>query len=241
MSVIVKVMCLFVGAGVVHGLAAPAVTLSPAAESAGYVARLLINETPFPGERGYVSEEDSKATMRALVLVIDARRDRIPSGYTRKEIADTLSRDVLDIITAGGFHGQMDGFYRDGKGRPAMAPRVIKRIDNLVRIAGEGDPGRFARLLAYAQQLADEYLAGTPPRPDLFEKITHIPPKQVTGRAYGWMTDQDCYHPGGAFVRIPDRQRGRLGGNRFFTLEKRSSEAVRSPAPDSAPLVSVPN
>ena len=240
MRVSITVLCLFAVAGVSSGLAAPAVTLSPASETSGYVARLLINETPFPGERGYVSEEDSKTTMRALLLVIDARRDFVPPGYTRKEVADTLSRDVLDIITAGGFHGQMDGFYRDSKGRPAMAPRVIKRVDNLLRIAGGGDPGRFARLLTYAQQLASDYLAGKPPGPDIFENITHIPPKKVTGRAYGWMADQDFYHPGGTFVRIPDRQHGRLGGNRFFTLERRASDAAKPSASGSSAFVSIP-
>lgn len=226
--------------GALSGMAAPKVVLMPATEPAGYIARLLINEAPFPGERGYVSEEDSKATMRALLLVIDARCNRIPPGYSREEVADTRSSDLFDIITAGGFHGQMAGFYRDSKGRPAMAARVTARIANLVRIASEGEPGRFARLLNYAQTVTRDYLAGTPPAPDLFEGITDIPPKQVAGRAYGWMTDQDCYHPGGDFVRIPDRLRGRLGGNRFFTLERRTSAAKRPHAP-GAPLVTLPN
>ncbi len=227
-------------AGALSGMAAPNVELLPAAETGGYIARLLINETPFPGERGYVSEEDSKATMRALLLVIDARRNRIPAGYTREEIADTRSGEVLDIITAGGFHGQMAGFYRDGKGRPAMAPRVTARVNNLLRIAREGEPGRFGRLLNYAQTLASAYLKGETPSPDLFQGITQIPPKKVAGGAYGWMTDQDYYHPGGSFVRIPDRLRGRLGGNRFFTLERRTSEAAPPPAP-GAPLVTIPH
>ena len=226
-------------AGALSGMAAPNVELLPVTETAGYIARLLINETPFPGERGYVSEEDSKATMRALLLVIDARCNRIPPGFTRKEIADTGSSDVLDVITAGGFRGQMDGFYRDSKGRPAMASRVTARIANLARIAGEGEPGRFARLLNYAQAVASDYLAGTPPAPDLFESLASIPPNKVTGRAYGWMTDQDCYHPGGYFVRIPDRLRGRLGGNRFFTLERRTAKAAPQPTP-GAPLVTIP-
>lgn len=231
------VFCLVLGA--LSGTAAPNVELLPAAETAGYIARLLINETPFPGERGYVSEEDSKATMRALLLVLDARSNRIPPGYSREEIADTRSRDVTDIITAGGRHGQIAGFYRDNKGRPAMAPRVTARIANLVSIAGEGEPGRFAGLLNYAQTIASAYVKGAAPSPDLFEGITQIPPKKVAGHAYGWMTDQDYYHPGGDFVRIPDRLRGRLGGNRFFTLERRTSAAAQTPAP-STHLVTVP-
>lgn len=220
-------------------LAAANVTLRPAVEPVGYVARLLINETPFPGERGYVSEEDSMATMRALLLVLDARSRQIPWGYTRKEIAATSSGDILDIITAGGYHGQVEGFYRNAMAQLSMASRVTARIDNLTRIANKGAPGRFARLLNYAQALSLGYFSGIVPSPDLYQSITFISPWLVTGRAYSWMTDQDCYHPGGSFVRIPNNLSGRLGGNRFYTLEKRQAEP-----PPSAPgkrLVTLPN
>ncbi len=222
------------------GMAAPNGKLLSVAEPAGYIARLLINETPFPGERGYVSEEDSMATMRALLLVLDARSNRIPPGYSREEISDTRSSDVIDIVTAGGVHGQVAGFYRDGKGRPAMAARVHARVARLQGIAGGGEPGRFVRLLDYAQALASAYFKGVSPSPDLFAGITRIPPNKVAGRAYGWMTDQDYYHPGGDFVRIPDRLGGRLGGNRFFTLVRRTAEAAPLSASGS-PLVTVPN
>ncbi len=219
--------------------AAPDSLLLPATDPSGYLARLLINESAFPGERGYVSEADSQAAMRALLLVVDARIHRIPQGYTREEIADTASTDLIDVITAGGRRGQVEGFYLDRSGRPAMAPRVTARLANLVRIATQGEPERFARLLAYAQTLAAGYLTGVKPEPDLYARITRIPPKQVTGHAYGWMTDQDYYHPGGDFVRIPDRLGGRLGGNRFYTLEKRSGSSF--PKADSAKsLVTVP-
>jgi hypothetical protein len=220
------------------GLAAPAVELLPASEPAGYIARLLINEALFPGERGYVSEEDTKAAMRALLLVLDARSQRIPPGYTRKEIADTPSSDVIDIITAGGYHGQVEGFYRDTSSQPCMASRVTARLDNLLKIAAKGSPGRFARLLNYAQTLASDYLQGSPPSPDFFEAIRFIPPTPVVGRAYSWMTDQDCYHPGGSFVRIPNNLRGRLSGNRFFTLQRRIAEPARPAA--ASPSVTVP-
>ena len=230
---------LFLAVSALPGAAAPGVALLPATDPAGYLARLLINESAFPGERGYVSEADTQTTMKALLLVLDARIHRIPPGYTREEIADTASPELLDIITAGGRRGQMEGFFRDRAGRPAMSPRVTARIGNLVRIAGSGEPDRFARLLAYAQALATGYLDGVRPAPDLYAKITRIAPRPVTGRAYGWMTDQDYYHPGGDFVRIPDRLRGRLGGNRFFTLAKRSAPAAAK-ASAGRPLVTVP-
>lgn len=212
------------------GAAWPGVVLAPADEPAGYVARLIINETAFPGERGYVGEQDSMAAMRSLVLVLDSRINRVPPGYRREEIADTASSNVIDIITAGGFHGQMDGFYRDAKGRAAMAPRVSERVGSLVRIANSGEPGRFARLLNYAQSLASAYVKGAVPSPDLFADVRTIPPRRVTGNAYGWMTDADSYRPGGDFVRIPDRLRGRLGGNRFFALSQRAGSAAQPPS-----------
>ena len=133
----------------------------------------------------------------------------------------------------------MEGFFLDRRGRPAMAPRVTARVANLVRIATQGEPERFARLLTYAQTLAADYLEGIKPEPDLYAKITRIPPKQVTGRAYGWMIDQDYYNPGGDFVRIPDQMNGRLGGNRFYTLEKRSGSTL-SKAASAKSIVTVP-
>lgn len=45
------------------------VELDSPATPAGYVALLLINEAAFPGERGYVSEEDSKAAMLSVLWV----------------------------------------------------------------------------------------------------------------------------------------------------------------------------
>ena len=219
------------------GTAAPGDRLLPASDPAGYLARLLINESAFPGERGYVSEADTRAAMRAVVLVIDARIHQIPPGYTRLEIAETESVDLLDVITAGGLSGQVEGFYRDRNGRPALARRVSARIDQLQRIAGRGEPDRFARLLAYAQSVASAYFDGIKPSPDLYAQITRIEHKGVTGRAYGWMTDQDYYHPGGDFVRIPDTLGGRLAGNRFFTLTKRAAAPVAQP-PAAQPLVS---
>ena len=44
---------------------------------------------------------------------------------------------------------------------------------------------------------------------------------RVTGRAYSWMADRDCYNPGGSFIKIPNSKAGSLGGNRFFTLKER--------------------
>jgi hypothetical protein len=203
--------------------AAPAalVTLDPPSTVPGYLASLLINESPFPGERGYESEADSKAAMLAILWVLHARINYIPPGYSQEQVAAVRSRNVIDVITAGGEKGQCDGFYRDGKGRFVSVPRVQQRRDYLVNIANKSsEPGRFARLLLYGRDLARAYVKGGIEGADRFAGLTRVKSYPVTGRAYSWMTDRDYYKPGGYFIAIPDVNDGSLGGNRFFTLRK---------------------
>ena len=198
-----------------------AVSLQPENTVSGYLARLLINEVPFPGERGWVSEEDTRKAMVAVLWVLESRLHHIPGGYTQEEVADRNTENVADIITAGGIKGQCDGFY-EGRGNMFLAaPRVHDRVRYLTKLAQKGTPGRFARLLDFAQGLASAYVAGGIAEADVFAGLTAIGSTPVTGRAYGWMSDQDCHHPGGFFIRIPDELGGRLGGNRFYTLGKR--------------------
>ncbi len=188
---------------------------------AGYVSLLLINEAPFPGERGYRSEDDSKATMLAILWVLHCRASAIPAGYTQKQVADVQSRNVIDVMTAGGVKGQVDGFYKDDAGRYVAVPRVHERISYLVGIANQGQPGKVARLLNYARDLARLYFQNGPGGKDIFAELRRVGSVHVTGRSYAWMTDVRGFDPGGAFVRIPDTEQGSLGGNRFYTLEKK--------------------
>ena len=102
-----------------------------------------------------------------------------------------------------------------------MVPRVPKRIAYLSKIAGTGKPGKFARLLNYGQGLADAYFKYGINEADRYARLEFVGSVKVTGRAYSWMTDRDYYHPGGDFVKIPDKNHGSLGGNRFSTLKKR--------------------
>jgi hypothetical protein len=53
-------------------------TIAAPGTASGYLARLLINENPFPGERGYVSVEDSKAGMRQVLWALHSRMHDIP-------------------------------------------------------------------------------------------------------------------------------------------------------------------
>ena len=102
-----------------------------------------------------------------------------------------------------------------------MVSRVPKRLAYLSKIAGDGKPGKFARLLSYGQGLADAYFNGGIPEVDKFAGLTTVGKTEVTGRAYSWMTDRNYYHPGGDYIKIPDSSEGSLGGNRFSTLRKR--------------------
>ncbi len=197
------------------------VELPPPEDPAGYIARLLINEVPFPGERGYVSEADTRAAMLAVLWVVESRLRHTPGGYSPDDLSAAGARDALDVITAGGEKGQCDGFYRDQSGRPVFSPRVGERVANLLKIAGQGEPGRFTRLLVYARDLAAAYVRGGIEEADRFAGLRRIGTVPVTGRGYAWMSDRDYYSPGGGFVRIPNAEGGVLGGNRFFTLKRR--------------------
>jgi hypothetical protein len=199
----------------------PFATLEPTVTTQGYLARLLINETSFPGEAHYVSEDDTRAAMLSILWVLHSRIHYIPAGYTQQQVAAIRSDNIIDIITGNGDKRICEGFFRDAQGRPKTARRVEARVDYLLKIANTGGkPGRFASLLNYAQGLASAYVNDGIHGADRFAGITRINPYDVTGRAYSWMTDQDCYHPGGWFVRIPNNMNGSLGGNRFFSLRK---------------------
>lgn len=203
------------------GEAAPPAALQPIASVPGYLARLLINETPFPGERGWISETDTQSAMLSILWVLQSRIAYIPPGYTQQQIAAVRSQNIIDVITAGGEKGQCDGFYKTPDGTFTCNPRVEERINYLLGVAGRGTPGRFARLINYAQGLADAYVQGGIREADRFAGLRRIGSQPVTGRAYSWMTDADYYKPGGDFVKIPDAHEGSLGGNRFFTLEQK--------------------
>jgi hypothetical protein len=189
--------------------------------ASGYLARLLINEVPFPGERAYESEVKTKEAMLQILWVLHSRIFLIPEGYTQKQVAGVQSGDIIDVITGDGEKRQCEGFYRNKEGQFVTDPRVEKRINYLLKIANTGTrPGRFSSLLNFAQGLARAYITDGIEGADRYANLTHIGLIRVTGHSYSWMTDIDSYHPGGNFVRIPSEYDGSLGGNRFFTLKK---------------------
>ena len=185
----------------------------------GYLARLLINENPFPGENGYKSVEDSKTGMVQILWVLHSRIHHIPPGYRQEHVANIKSDDIIDVITA---QGQCDGFSRDEKGNAVVVRRVEERVKYLLMVANKGSkPGKFAELINFGQGLARSYVEGGINKADRFAGLEIIQKIMVTGRAYSWMTDKDYYNPGGNFVSIPDSLDGSIGGNRFFTLKRK--------------------
>ena len=212
---------LFCGVCVVTSLSVCAnnVTFPSFHSEAGYLATLLVNEVSFPGEHGYVSEADAKEAMANILLVLDARIKYVPAPYKRVQVAQTSSGKLLDVMTAGGLHGQIEGFYRDDSGAAVVVPRIQQRMTYLMEIAEDGTPGRFASLLNYAGSIASGYIAHLNRPENLFIDLRMVHGTPVTGRAYSWMTDRHCFHSGGNFVRIPNEQNGSLAGNRFFTLK----------------------
>jgi hypothetical protein len=205
------------------GRLAPGATveLDPPSTPQGYVALLLINEVPFPGERAYLSEEDTKAAMLSVLWVLHCRVSAIPPGYTQRQVAAVETRSVIDVMTAGGVKGQVDGFYKGPDGRPAAVPRVHERVAYLLGMANRGQPGKMARLLLYARDLTRQYFRNGPAEKDIFADLRKVGTKHVTGHGYAWMTDARGCDPGGSYVPVPDAEQGSMGGNRFYTLEKR--------------------
>ena len=143
--------------------------------AAGYLARLLINETAFPGERGFLSEADSKGSMLAVLWVLHARIQHIPNGYRQVQIAGVRSSNIIDVITGAGGKRQCEGFYLNAAGKFVTAPRVEERVDNLLSIANRGGkPGRFAGLLNYAQGLSRAYVKERSEGADRFAGVTRV-------------------------------------------------------------------
>jgi hypothetical protein len=201
--------------------AAPLAQLDSASTVSGYLARLLINEVPFPGERGYESETATKEAMVQILWVLHGRIHMIPKGYTQQQVAGVRSESIIDVITGTGDRRQCEGFYKNSAGKFVTDSRVEDRLNYLLKIANKGTkPGRFSDLLNFGQSLARAYVNEGIEGADRFDDLKWVGRIEVTGHAYSWMTDVNNYHPGGNFVSIPSEHEGSLGGNRFFTLKK---------------------
>jgi hypothetical protein len=214
-------LCLIGANSAVAQTGAPFVRIDPPSTVSGFLARLLINEVPFPGERAYVSEQETQTAMLQILWVLHSRLRLTPAGYRQEHVAGVRADDIVDVICGSGEKRQCEGFYRNASGQFVTDSRVEERLNYLLKIGNSGGkPGRFAGLLNYGQGLARSYVKEGMAGADCYAQLTRVGRVPVTGRAYSWMTDVDSYHPGGNFVTIPDSQEGSLGGNRFFTLKK---------------------
>ena len=186
-----------------------AVSLPSPQTEIGFIAHLLINEAPFPGERAYVSEADTMQTMDSILNVLVARLAYVPVPYRQ-----TRCR--------GGHHRQYSRHHHRGRG-PRTGRRILPRLqwtpdggqpcDRAHRqpheIANTGQPGRFARLLDHAVSVSSDYARRSTIPYDPYARLTVVDGIPVTGRAFSWMTDQSFYHPGRQFCPYSRRQSGR--------------------------------
>lgn len=196
------------------------VTLPSKETPSGYIALLLINEVPFPGDSTYISERNSKQAMTAIFAVLVNRLQHVPHPYTQDEVAGIRTRSILDIITVGGVGGQVEGFYKNDRGEYVVLPRVSRRVEHLLAIANQGTPGTFARLVEFAATVPKDYFEKNSSVEDMYANLRTVRQVPVTGRAYAWMTNIHHLNPGGNFIVVPTQDQGTLGGNRFFTLRK---------------------
>ena len=151
------------------------VELDPPTTVSGYLASLLINEAPFPGENGYVSEQNTQAAMLAILWVLNSRICHIPVGYKQVWVAGVQTSNVIDVIVGTGEKRQCEGFYRDSSGRFVSDARVRERINYLLNIANSGGkPGRFANLMNYGQGLARAYVKGGVEGADRFAGLKRV-------------------------------------------------------------------
>ncbi|HOB98996.1 MAG TPA: hypothetical protein PKM43_09655 [Verrucomicrobiota bacterium] len=82
--------------------------VDPANTTSGYLARLLIDEVPFPGERAYQSEATSQAAMMQILWVLHSRTHLIPKGYAQQHVAGMRTTNIIDVITGTGERRQCE-------------------------------------------------------------------------------------------------------------------------------------
>src|SRR3954453_8679157 len=89
------------------------VQVDPPSTVSGFLARLLINEVPFPGERAYVSEQETQTALFKILWVLHSRLRLTPAGYRQEHVAGVRADDIVDVICGSGEKRQCEGFYRN--------------------------------------------------------------------------------------------------------------------------------
>jgi hypothetical protein len=171
----------------------------------GVVARLLIAENNTPDFPQY-SEALARVSMNAMKAVVDNRLHNSPSQFGAPDAVD-----YIDIITVP---GQFYGFSRDEDGNVVIAPPVQQRIDEVLKVANTGAPGKYFQFVKDAITVANGSVI------DPFAALTTVKGVQVTGGGYGWRSVALTSNPGGRFIPIPATLGGIIQGNKFYTLKK---------------------
>lgn len=170
---------------------------------AGLFARLLIVENRTPAHASYNVQEALRG-MKAMKAVVHNRLLK-PSLFGAPG-----ARTALDIVTAP---GQFRGFSKDAQGKLALTQALQSNIDDVLRNANTGAPGKFHEFVTNAINV------GLAAPDDPFKSLTTIGGGEVKPGAFGWRTEGSA-EPGGLFVKITDALSGQIAGNRFFALKK---------------------
>jgi hypothetical protein len=161
---------------------------------AGVVARLVIVENRTPDHPQYNDEEVFKSMM-AMWAVVHNRLYNHPELFGAPHAAN-----LIDIITAP---GQFHGFSRAASGEVMISADLQHRIDEVLRIANTGAPGKYYQFIKKATEAAADHLPGLDP----FRAIDNIDGVPVTGGGYGWRA-ANASDPGGRFIPIPASRGG---------------------------------
>jgi hypothetical protein len=179
--------------------AAP-IALPDSSTVAGAVARLLLAESLTPATKAY-DEAQVKRGMQAMKAALSNRLSHNPAQFGAPK-----ATSVLDILTAP---GQFAGFSRDAKGALVIDKAVQDRLNDILKKANTGKPGKYYQLVQNANEVA------AAPANDPWAKLTTVGKIKVVGGTFGWRR-AGSGSPGGSFVAIPG---GLLGGNQFYTIK----------------------
>ena len=180
------------------------IQLPPITTVEGVVARLLIAECRTPADHLHYDEAQVLICMKAMKAVVHNRLHHHPELFGAPNAAN-----YIDIITAP---GQFHGFSKDASGNVVISPDVQHRIDDVLRLANTGAPGKFYRFVENAINVANGGIN------DPFAGVTNIGGVPVTGGGYGWRA-ASASDPGGKLIPIPASIGGVIQGNKFYALK----------------------
>lgn len=180
----------------------PPLTLPAINTDQGILARVMIAEARNPGYASYDADE-ARRCLQAMKAVVDNRLRHRPERFGARG-----ATNYADVVTA---RGQWAGFAKDASGNPAVSSGVQARIDDVLRRANSGAPGRYHAFVSMVLEVAAAAVS------DPFASITLIDGTTVMDGAFGWRTAGSS-SPGGAFVAYTPAQGGEIAGIQFYAV-----------------------